>query len=798
MKRIFISAVKPWFLVAYFLLFYSSAVFAGLPILDFDKDKFINPDFGVLVDTVLPIVVTNDARNDIYPCLNNGRAFWYKKGDGVYSWDVTTSPSTAQKVFDPLASPPAEMPLINDSKVKSLASYGNKVAYWGYYGFHANPWFSIDWDGIGLWDGSTTSWITSNAQKPSIYEDNVAFSKYDGHDYEIVIKKGVYEAQITNNSNNDYSPSLFGETVAWYGFDGSDFEIYYWDGDKILKLTDNGQNDKYPSLYDGKIAWQGYDGHDWEIFYWDGTRIIQITNNDVDDLQPSLSNGKVAWMGKDGSDYEIFYWDGTQITQITFNDKDDVNPALDNGAILWQHYDGSDWDIYYAEVDVPQKPTVSTLTAEDVTQTSAVLKGAVNPNGQATTYHFEWGTSTSYGNVTPDRDAGTGKSSVSVEETIANLTPGTTYHYRLVAVNPTGTSYGSDRSFTTVAVSVTPPTASTGSATEVTARTAVLTGTVNPQGAETKYRFEYGPDTSYGSATPWFAAGNGTSEMSVNATVNDLEPGTTYHFRIVVENAGGSVTGDDETFTTQAVSDPMEETRERFTGWWYDATQPGTGMAIEIQENNKLFLAWFVYDEEGRTTWYASGGSLANDTTYVGELWKFTGWAWGSEPYSTPTHETVGSITIIFNKGSNDMVNFTATIGGKMVSQNFTSFMKDFAPGDKDSRDLTGWWYDPAYDGMGFYLDARGGKMAMVWYNYRDDHTPRWWTSTAPFANGATTYTSVMDGWRNGPCVGCPFTSPPQVVPGEGGSISMTFTDADHITVNVGSTTLHLQRFQLP
>jgi hypothetical protein len=267
---------------------------------------------------------------------------------------------------------------------------------------------------------------------------------------------------------------------------------------------------------------------------------------------------------------------------------------------------------------------------------------------------------------------------------------------------------------------------------------------------------------------------------------------------LVAKNAAGTVNGDDATFTTQELTDPMADTRERFTGWWYDSTQPGTGLAVAIQENNKVFLAWFVYDDQGRTTWYASGGSMANDNTYVGQLMKWTGWAWGTEPYSMPASEVVGSVTVIFNKGANDSISFTAAVGGTVVTNNYTSFMKDFAPGAKDSRNITGWWYDPNYNGMGFYLDARGGKMAMVWYNYRGDHSPRWWTSTAAFPDGSATYTGALDGWMNGQCVGCPFTSPPTIIPGEGGNITINFTDADHATLTVGSTTVNLQRFLIP
>ncbi len=781
-------------LALFMLFFYGGTPSWGFPAIEIPSIEVEHTYFDTIVDPGLfsyATRVTNDSAHDYFPSLNNGYAFWYKTGDGIYKWDTSKNVSTIEKV-------------ISDSHVSSLSSSGENVAYWT-----INELTMLDpitrerrtlwrFDNVYLWDGSNATLLSMNGQKPSISGNNVAYSKYDGHDYEIVVKKGAYEAQVTNNSHNDYSPSLFGETVAWFGNDGHDFEIYYWDGHNTVQLTSNGLDDKYPSLYDGKVAWQGYDGHDWEIYYYDGNRILQITSNDYDDLYPSLYNGKIAWQGHVDGDYEIFYFDGSEIKQVTQNNDDDLSPSLFNGAILWRQSNGSRSDIFYMEVDVPQKPTVSTFSAQNITQTSGKIRGSVNPNGQATTYYFEWGTSTSYDHETAHRDAGSGKNSITVDETIADLTPGTTYHYRLVAQNPSGTSYGSDRTFTTTAISVSMPTASTGSASDVTENTAVLSGTINPQGAETKFRFEYGTDTSYGSATPWFAAGNGTSELSVNATITGLTPSTTYHFRIVAENSAGTVTGDDATFTTEALTDPAADTRERFTGWWYDSTQPGTGLAVAIQDNNKVFLAWFVYDAQGRTTWYASGGSMANENTYVGELRRWTGWAWGTEPYSMPTSQVVGSVTLIFNKGSNDSISFTATVNGTVVTNNYGAFMKDFAPGDKDSRNITGWWYDPNYNGMGFYLDARGGKMAMVWYNYRDDHSPRWWTSTGAFADGAATYSGALDGWMNGQCVGCPFTSPPQMIPGEGGTITINFTDADHATATVGTTTINLQRFVIP
>ncbi len=99
----------------------------------------------------------------------------------------------------------------------------------------------------------------------------------------------------------------------------------------------------------------------------------------------------------------------------------------------------------------PVPPTVSTGSASSVTSSSATLNGTVNPQGQSTEYYFEYGTSVSYGSKTPGKSAGSGTGDVSVSAEITGLTPGTTYHFRLVAKNSVGTSYGENKNFTTEA-----------------------------------------------------------------------------------------------------------------------------------------------------------------------------------------------------------------------------------------------------------------------------------------------------------------------------------------------------------
>jgi uncharacterized delta-60 repeat protein len=95
-------------------------------------------------------------------------------------------------------------------------------------------------------------------------------------------------------------------------------------------------------------------------------------------------------------------------------------------------------------------PTVTSSTASNVSSITATLNGTVNPNGTSTTVTFEYGLTTSYGSsIAATLAPVSGSSELAVSATLNVLTPGATYHYRLVGVNGVGTSNGTDMIFTT-------------------------------------------------------------------------------------------------------------------------------------------------------------------------------------------------------------------------------------------------------------------------------------------------------------------------------------------------------------
>jgi hypothetical protein len=195
-------------------------------------------------------------------------------------------------------------------------------------------------------------------------------------------------------------------------------------------------------------------------------------------------------------------------------------------------------------------PLADTGAATDVGQTQATLTAKVTPRGAATSVRFDLGTSTSYGLQSSSKDVGSGTDAVTVEIPVQGLTANTTYHFRVVATSDGGTVQGADATLKTAAVPVAPtrPAVSTGGVRDVTTSSATLTGAVNPHGASTTSRFEYGLTTAYGTSTPSASAGAGTSASSVSARIGSLTAGKRYHYRIVAVNSLGTTRGADRSF----------------------------------------------------------------------------------------------------------------------------------------------------------------------------------------------------------------------------------------------------------
>jgi hypothetical protein len=201
-------------------------------------------------------------------------------------------------------------------------------------------------------------------------------------------------------------------------------------------------------------------------------------------------------------------------------------------------------------------PIAATTNASNVTATTATLNGLINPNGEVTSGTFEYGLTTSYGStVQIAQNQLNGIEKVPVTAELSGLQPEKMYYFRLTASNQSGVSTGEVRSFKTLKENTGPPSATTKAATNVTAYTATINGTINPNGTESYGMFEYGLTTAYGNAgTVSSNPLNGNQPIDISSDLTGLISGETYHFRLWGYHYGLTDIsyGADMTFTTVA------------------------------------------------------------------------------------------------------------------------------------------------------------------------------------------------------------------------------------------------------
>jgi hypothetical protein len=258
-----------------------------------------------------------------------------------------------------------------------------------------------------------------------------------------------------------------------------------------------------------------------------------------------------------------------------------------------------------------------------LTQTEATLEAQINPNNQATTCKFEYGTSaTLSGAVSVPCEPATleGFPGQHASAHLAGLSPNTVYYYRVAVENGAGPAEGVP--IQKLETAPPPPTATTGEASMVTAISATIMGTVNPgssgPNSEATYFFEYSTSATPGvfecneptchfvpSLSPGGGAGQGTSDVPETAALTGLRPLKTYRYRIVAYNGsflhaffgGGAVFGSEREFKTLPLA-PGAKTDPPVT-----VGSSSAKLAGEVVSNEAPTTYSFTY---GTTTAYGS------------------------------------------------------------------------------------------------------------------------------------------------------------------------------------------------
>ncbi len=223
----------------------------------------------------------------------------------------------------------------------------------------------------------------------------------------------------------------------------------------------------------------------------------------------------------------------------------------------------------------PAAPAINSASVSGVGRVGATLDATINPENQETKYTFEYSEKENGSGVLEAPivkvPSAPGTIATAFEEHVVEaptgvLKPATTYYYRVVAENESGTTEYPVQPFTTFNLPALTPT----EASSITQTTATFSGgTVNPAGAETKYHVAYVEAAAYeeaavtgnpyerGKSTPEASAGSSYEPQGVaKVEVTELRPGTPYDYALVAVNSVGRTVGPKHTFTTAAAPPP--------------------------------------------------------------------------------------------------------------------------------------------------------------------------------------------------------------------------------------------------
>jgi hypothetical protein len=261
-------------------------------------------------------------------------AAWSADVDGSYNYKIHYWNGTSVELIS------------SDGVRAALPSlYDGKVAYVG-----QNVYGTYN-DSLRYWDGTYNNGApnvveiaTGNRIRYlSLYNGRIAWSAYDGNDWEVYYWDGTYNngqpniAQVTNNNEIARGVELDGTRVVWSeGGDGNTpSTLYYWEGAAIQTLNVDASiaptAANMPSADNSGIAWRGIDGN---IYYWDGTftgsdpnvvmAVSKVNESGTGTLgNPSLHDGRISYTRRESwrmpwdQQHAIFYWDGSNTAQLS-------------------------------------------------------------------------------------------------------------------------------------------------------------------------------------------------------------------------------------------------------------------------------------------------------------------------------------------------------------------------------------------------------------------------------------------------------------------------------------------------
>jgi hypothetical protein len=227
------------------------------------------------------------------------------------------------------------------------------------------------------------------------------------------------------------------------------------------------------------------------------------------------------------------------------------------------------------------------------------------------------------------------------------------------------------------------------------------------------------------------------------------------------------------------------------TGWWWNPNENGRGFSIETQGSH-LFMAGYLYDTTGRSTWVVSGGLTSLDgSLYNGVLQTFSNGQTLTGTFQAPAPPaTVGQLTLAFSDARNGTLSWP---GGTIAIRRFDIAAPSTAPPPAFAPE-SGWWWSTAEGGRGYFMEFSGTSAFIAGYMYDTGGNPLWY-----LAEGTMPTSQAFQGrwtqYANGQTLSGAYKLP-GLSNANVGSVAIQFQDSSHAMLTFpGGRTVAITRF---
>lgn len=211
------------------------------------------------------------------------------------------------------------------------------------------------------------------------------------------------------------------------------------------------------------------------------------------------------------------------------------------------------------------------------------------------------------------------------------------------------------------------------------------------------------------------------------------------------------------------------------TGWWWNPAEGGRGFTIEKQ-GDKIFMAGYLYENDGRATWFGAGPAVVSGSTFSAPLTTYIGGQTLTGAFRAPSSTANnGSISVTFTDPSHGTLSWP---GGSIAIERYNIVTNGANASVPAGTPQAGWWWNPAEGGRGYSIEIQNNTMFLAAYMYDDSGNPIWYASGPTAMTNPNTYQGTWQQYGNG-----------QSMNGAYKSASVVNANVGAVTINFNSTT---------